>query len=126
MPTESDSHEDQFQKELVELFSQEAQEWLVQLHAALAELESQPTADRHIHIVDTIVRGITSLGGSAATINLPDVERATFALLPCIDIVRDRTTATKQDYQAVRRQFRSVVASVTSATGVTLEIDVGS
>lgn len=126
MSTESDNHEDQFQKELVELFAQEAQEWLVQLHAALSELESQPTADRHIQIVDTIVRGITSLGGSAATVNLPDVERATFALLPFIDIVRDRTTATTQDYQTVRQQFRSVVASVTAATGLTLEIDSGS
>ncbi len=125
MSTESDNNEDQFQKELVELFAQEAQEWLVQLHAALTELESQPTADRHIQIVDTIVRGITSLGGSAATVNLPDVERATFALLPFIDIVRDRTTATKQDYQTVRRQFRSVVASVMAATGLTLEIDAG-
>lgn len=126
MSTESDNNEDQFQKELVELFAQEAQEWLVQLHAALTELESQPTADRHIQIVDTIVRGITSLGGSAATVNLPDVERATFALLPFIDIVRDRTTATKQDYQTVRRQFRSVITSVTVATGLTLEIDSGS
>lgn len=126
MSTESDNNEDQFQKELVELFAQEAQEWLVQLHAALTELESQPTADRHIQLVDTIVRGITSLGGSAATVNLPDVERTTFALLPFIDIVRDRTTATKQDYQTVRQQFRSVVASVTAATGLTLEIDFGS
>ena len=125
MSTESDNNEDQFQKELVELFAQEAQEWLVQLHAALTELESQPTADRHIQLVDTMVRGITSLGGSAATVNLPDVERATFALLPFIDIVRDRTTATKQDYQTVRQQFRSVVASVTTATGLTLEIDPG-
>ncbi len=126
MSTESDNNEDQFQKELVELFAQEAQEWLVQLHAALTELESQPTADRHIQLVDTIVRGITSLGGSAATVNLPDVEQTTFALLPFIDIVRDRTTATKQDYHTVRQQFRSVVASVTAATGLTLEIDFGS
>jgi len=124
--TESDNNEDQFQKELVELFAQEAQEWLVQLHAALNELEGQPTADRHVQIVDTIVRGITSLGGSAATVNLPDVERTTFALLPFIDTVRDQTTATKQDYQMVRQQFRSVVASVTVATGLTLEIDLGS
>ena len=59
-----------------------------------------------------VVRGITSLGGSAATVNLSDVERATFALLPFIDTLKDRTTATRQDYVTVREQFRIVIASV--------------
>jgi hypothetical protein len=120
--TEPEQTEDAFQKELVELFGQEAQEWLVQIHSALTELESQPDADRHIQLVDAVVRGITSLGGSAATVNLSDVERATFALLPFIDTLKDRTTATKQDYGIVREQFRLVITSVTTATGVILDL----
>ena len=119
MSAETQHSEDDFQKELVELFGQEAQEWLVQIDAALTELEGQASPDRHIQLVEAIVRAITSLGGSAATINLPEVERATFALLPFIDIVRDRTTASKQDYFTVRQQFRVVTASVREATGLT-------
>ncbi|MBS0172154.1 MAG: hypothetical protein JSR62_17550 [Nitrospira sp.] len=115
--------QDDFQKELIELFGQEAQEWLLQIHSALTELESQPNLERHAQLVDAIVRGITSLGGSAATINLPEVERATFALLPFMDAVKDRTTVTAQDFAMVREQFRMVVASVKGATGIALEIE---
>lgn len=120
--TESEQTEDDFQKELIELFGQEAQEWLIQIHSALTELENQPDTDRHAQLVDAVVRGITSLGGSAATVNLPDVERATFALLPFIDTLKDRTTATKQDFGTVREQFRIVITSVTMATGITLDL----
>ena len=120
--TEPEQTEDDFQKELIELFGQEAQEWLIQIHSALTELESQPDTDRHAQLVDAVVRGITSLGGSAATVNLPDVERATFALLPFIDTLKDRTTATKQDFGTVREQFCLVIASVTMATGITLDL----
>ena len=122
MSTESEKTEDDFQKELVELFGQEAHEWLIQIHSALTELEHQPDLDRHTQLVDAIVRGITSLGGSAATVNLSDVERATFALLPFIDILKDRTTATRQDYATVHKQFRIVMASVSTATGITLDL----
>lgn len=34
--------EDAFQKELIELFVQEAQEWLQQIHVALDELQQAP------------------------------------------------------------------------------------
>lgn len=119
--TEPEQTEDDFQKELIDLFGQEAQEWLIQIHSALTELESQPGTDRHAQLVDAVVRGITSLGGSAATVNLPDVERTTFALLPFIDTLKDRTTTTKQDFGTVREQFSLVIASVTMATGITLD-----
>jgi HPt (histidine-containing phosphotransfer) domain-containing protein len=115
--TETFHNDDEFQRELVELFGQEAQEWLVQIDGALTELETHPAADRHLQLVEAIVRAITSLGGSAATINLPEVERATFALLPFIDTVRDPTTATKQDYSTVREQFTIVTGAVREATG---------
>ena len=118
--TESDQTQDDFQKELIELFGQEAQEWLVQIHAALAELESLPDSDRHTQLIDAVVRGITSLGGSAATVSLPDVERATFALLPFIETIKDRTTTTAQDFSTVREHFRIVLASVRVATGIEL------
>jgi chemotaxis protein histidine kinase CheA len=120
--TESEQTQDDFQKELIELFGQEAQEWLVQIHAALVELESLPDSDRHSQLIDAVVRGITSLGGSAATVSLPDVERATFALLPFIETIKDRTTATKQDFNTIRELFRIVIESVRVDTGITLDL----
>lgn len=123
MSIEPEQTQDDFQKELIELFGQEAQAWLIQIHAALTELESQPDSDRHTQLIDAVVRGITSLGGSAATVSLPDVERATFALLPFIETIKDRTTATKQDFSTVLELFRTIIASVRVATGVTLDIE---
>lgn len=123
MSTETPHNDDEFQKELVELFGQEAREWLTQIDAALTELEAQAAPDRHVQLVEAIVRAVTSLGGSAATINLPEVEQATFALLPFLDIVRDRTTASKQDYFTVRQQFSVVMASVRDATGLAFGAD---
>jgi hypothetical protein len=119
---EPEQTEGDFQRELVELFGQEARDWLVQIDSALTELQSQPDLDRHTQLVDAVMRGITSLGGSAATVNLSDVERTTFALLPFIDTLKDRTTATKEDYVTVYEQFRVVILSVTTATGITLEL----
>ena len=63
------------------------------------ELEGQPDLERYAQLVDVIVRGITSLGGSAATINLPDVEWTTFCAASLIDTIKDRTTVTAQDFQ---------------------------
>ena len=123
MSIEPEQTQDDFQKELIELFGQEAQAWLIQIHAALNELESQPDSDRHTQLIDAVVRGITSLGGSAATVSLPDVERATFALLPFIETIKDRTTTTKQDFSTVLELFRTIIASVRVATGVTLDIE---
>ncbi len=123
MSTEPEQTQDDFQKELIELFGQEAQEWLLQIHAALTELGNQPDSDRHAQLVDAVVRGVTSLGGSAATVSLPEVELATFALLPFIETIKDRTTATKEDFSTIREHFRGVITSVKRATGITLDIE---
>ncbi len=115
--------QDDFQKELIELFGQEAQEWLVQIHAALTELESQTNSERHAQLVDAVVRGITSLGGSAATINLPEVERGDLCAAFLYRHDQDPGRHSPQDFAMVREQFRIVVASVKGATGITLEIE---
>ena len=65
---------DDFQKELVDLFVQEAHEWLQNIHVALDELQQGPAPERHAKLIETISAGVMNLGGSAATINLPDVE----------------------------------------------------
>ena len=82
---------DDFQKELVDLFVQEAQEWLQNIHVALDELQQSPAPERHAKLIETISAGVTNLGGSAATIDLPDVEQASFKALPLIEAIRGPT-----------------------------------
>ena len=76
---------DDFQKELVDLFVQEAHEWLQNIHVALDELQQGPAPERHAKLIGTISAGVMNLGGSAATINLPDVAHVSFETIPFIE-----------------------------------------
>lgn len=112
--------EDAFQKELVELFVQEAQEWLQQIHVALDELQQSPPSERHCALAQTIKVGITNLGGSAATLKLSDVERASFSALPFVEAVEDPAARTSvHDFIALCKQLGHIHGALTKATGVT-------
>ncbi len=114
--------EDAFQKELVELFVQEAQEWLQQIHVALDELQQSPPLERHRALAQTITVGITNLGGSAATLNLSDVERASFSALPFVEAVQDPSTEiSTDDFIALCKQLGHIHGALTRATGMTFE-----
>jgi chemotaxis protein histidine kinase CheA len=116
--------EDAFQKELVELFVQEAQEWLQQIHVALDELQQSPPSDRHRALAQTIKVGITNLGGSAATLNLSDVERASFAALPFVEAVQDPSARiSADDFIALCKQLGHVHGALTRATGVAFDAE---
>lgn len=113
---------DDFQKELVDLFVQEAHEWLQNIHVALDELQQGPAPDRHQKLVEIISGGVSNLGGSAATINLPDVEQASFAALPFIDAIRDpRKTFSVQDFLSLCKQLGQIHAALTRTTGVSFD-----
>ncbi|MDF0666969.1 MAG: hypothetical protein P0119_12965 [Nitrospira sp.] len=119
MSVESESA---FQKELVELFVQEAQEWLQQIHVALDELQQTPPSDRHRVLAQTIKVGVTNLGGSAATVNLCDVERASFAALPFVEAVQDPSVPiSTDDFIALCKQLGHVHGALTRATGLAFE-----
>ena len=114
--------EDAFQKELVELFVQEAQEWLQQIHVALDELQQSPPSERHRALAQTIKVGVTNLGGSAATLNLSDVERASFSALPFVEAVQDPSARiSTDDFIALCKQLGHIHGALTRATGVTFE-----
>lgn len=114
--------EDAFQKELIELFVQEAQEWLQQIHVALDELQQTPPAERHRSLAHTIKVGITNLGGSAATINLSDVERASFSALPFVEAVQEPgARISADDFLALCKQLGHIHGALTRATGVSFE-----
>jgi chemotaxis protein histidine kinase CheA len=114
--------EDAFQKDLVDLFVQEAQEWLQQIHVALDELQQAPPFERHRALAQTIKVGITNLGGSAATLNLSDVERASFAALPFVEAVQDPSARiTADDFIALCKHLGHVHGALTRATGVAFD-----
>ena len=115
---------DDFQKELVDLFVQEAQEWLQNIHVALDELQQGPAPERHAKLVGTISAGVTNLGGSAATINLPEVEQASFDAIPFIDALRDpQKTFSAQDFLSLCKQLGQIHTTLTRATGISFEAD---
>src|SRR2546428_13870931 len=62
---------DDFQKELVDLFVQEAHEWLQNIHVALDELQQGPAPERHAKLIGTISAGGVNLGGFAGPTDVP-------------------------------------------------------
>lgn len=115
---------DDFQDELVSLFVEEAREWLQNIHVALDELQQGPPPETHAKLIATITGGVTNLGGSAATINLPDVERASFGTLPFIDVLKDPSKSLSvQDFLALCKQLGQIHTALTGATGISFEDD---
>ena len=115
---------DDFQKELVDLFVEEAHEWLQNIHVALDELQQGPAPERHAKLVETISAGVTNLGGSAATINLTDVEQASFAAIPFIEALQDPQKALAvQDFLSLCKQLGQIHTALARATGISFEDD---
>ena len=113
---------DNFQKELVDLFVQEAHEWLQDIHVALDELQQGPAPERHTKLIRTILTGVTNLGGSASMINFPDVKHASHAAIPFIEALQDPQKAfAVQDFLSLCKQLGQIQAAVTRATGISVE-----
>jgi chemotaxis protein histidine kinase CheA len=84
----SNEYEEQFLEEVFGLFALEAQEWITQCKTALLELENSPSADRQAKLYEIIICGITNLGGSAATVELPALEKLAFAVVALLQTMR--------------------------------------
>jgi chemotaxis protein histidine kinase CheA len=84
---EPNSTTDPFQQEIIALFAAEAQEWIGQVETALHELEAGPPQFRCVKLFETIRNGVTNLGGSAATVERPDIEKLAFAMLPHLEAI---------------------------------------
>lgn len=113
---------DDFQKELVDLFVQEAHEWLQNIHVALDELQQGPAPERHAKLIGTITAGVTNLGGSAATLNLSDVEHASFGAIPFVEALHDPQKAfSVQDFLSLCKQLGQIHTALTCATGISFE-----
>src|SRR5262249_23128178 len=113
---------DDFQKELVDLFAQEASEWLQNIHVALDELQQGPAPVQHAKLIEIILAGVTNLGGSAATINLSEVKQASFATIPFTEAFRDPLKAfSVQAFFSLCKQLGQIHTALTRATGHSFE-----
>jgi len=118
--------DDEFGKELIDLFVQEAHEWLQQIHVALDELQQSPPPDRHVKLVEIIKAGITNLGGSAATINLHEVEQTSFSTIPFVEAVQNPGTSISVNaFLALCKHLGRIHRALTNATGVSFEAEAG-
>ena len=115
---------DDFQKELVDLFVEEAHEWLQNIHVALDELQQGPAPEEHVKLVGMILAGVTNLGETAATINLRDVKHASFAAVPFIEALQDPLKAfSAQDFLSLCKQLGQIHTALTRATGLSFGDD---
>ncbi|TKB68310.1 MAG: hypothetical protein E8D47_02275 [Nitrospira sp.] len=113
---------DDFQKELIDLFVQEAKEWLQNIHVALDELQQGPAPERHAKLIGTISAGLTNLGGSAATLNLPDVAQVSFEAIPFAIALQDpQKSLSVQDFLSLCKQLGQIHTALTRATGIAFE-----
>jgi len=116
---------DDFRKELVDLFVQEAHEWLENMHVALDELQQNPAPERYAELIGAILAGVTNLGGSAATINLPDIEQASFETIPFIEALRDpQKRFSVPDFLSLCKQLGQIHTALTRTKGISFKEDV--
>ena len=116
--SQDNAADDDFQKELLGLFAVEDYEWLGQILASLVRLEEVAEPSTATDAIDGIVRGLTSLGGSAATVDLPGIQESVFGLLPLAEQLRSAETAAPSELLLkIRETLRQITASVAESTG---------
>ena len=109
----TDTSEKQFQEEVLKLFAEEGLEWLGQCKAALEELESGPPPDRAAKLYDTILRSLTNLMGSAATVDLAALQKLALALVPLLQALQSNKVVGKPEHFDTIRQGLTLLTSAT-------------
>jgi len=102
---------DPFQQEIIALFAAEAQEWISQVESALHELEAGPPQFRCTKLFETIRNGLTNLGGSAATVERPDIEKLAFAMLPQLEAIESQGRVSSAGQCAALRESLETLAT---------------
>ncbi|MGH7166357.1 MAG: Hpt domain-containing protein [Nitrospiraceae bacterium] len=105
--------QDEFQAEVMALFAQEAGEWLGQVRTALQELEGGPNPARDPKLFEVMDRALTNLVGSAATVELPVIERLTLSLLELVQTLRGKGIGSSpEQVAALHAGLDSLAASI--------------
>ena len=107
------SADDDFRKELLDLFAVEAAEWLEHARTALQELRNQGEADRFPALLEVIRGSLTNLGGSAATVELPNIEQLAYGVFPVLDSsLATGKTLSSADWEALQQQLECVAQAL--------------
>jgi putative ABC transport system ATP-binding protein len=85
-------------------FATEASEWLAQVHAAFREAEKGASPERARNLCAAMQRDLTTLKGSAGTVNLPSIEELAWRLVPLLqDLQAGPPKASPVHYLLVRQ-----------------------
>ena len=106
-----ETSEDQFQEEVLQLFAEEGLEWIKQIKVALQELESGETPDKEKKHYDIILRCLTNLMGSAATVDLTALQKLILTLVPLLQAMQTQKVAAKPEHFATIRQGIALVTA---------------
>jgi len=104
--------EGEFQEEVLRLFALEALEWVRQTKAALLELETTSTPSRAQALYEIVLRNLTNLKGSAATVDLPSIGNLAFMLVPLLQHMQKEQRVVSSDYYSPLRQGLDALSSV--------------
>jgi len=108
-----DTSEDQFQEEVLQLFAEEGLEWIKQIKVALQELESGATPDKEKKHYDIILRSLTNLMGSAATVELVALQKLALSLVPLVQAMQaQKVAATPEHFATIRQGIALLTAAV--------------
>ncbi len=105
------ANEDQFQEEVLKLFAEEGLEWVGQIRAALQELEKGAPPEREPKLYETVIRSLTNLMGSAATVDLAALQKLALAMIPLIQAMHGKKVAPNPEHFATIRQGLALLAS---------------
>lgn len=119
VPPDKEFADSEFQEEVLELFSLESQEWLLQIQSAFSELEANPPQELLPKIFDLLTRGLTNLGGSAAIVALPHLEQQAFGMVPLIQSLREcENPLTEAQILTLREQVVELAEAIEAVVGL--------
>ncbi len=112
-----DLTDEAFRQELLELFTLEAQEWLQQAEAALEKLRHEPAGQFNSKLIDVIQQGMSNLGGSAATVELPDLEQMAYGILPVLTSLRLQAISPPQACAEINQRMEDLASALGKVSG---------
>lgn len=120
----SDLNDEDFRNELVELFALEAEEWLQQAKTAMQDLQRDPDPSASGKLLDIIQQALSNLGGSAATVELPEIERLAYDVLPTLETIRSAAgSASTEHLVSIRDSLNALTANIRAISGEPAEAE---
>lgn len=104
---------DQFQEEVLRVFALEASGWITHINEAFTELERGAASERSPDLFETILRDLTNLKSSAATVHLTAIEQMVVTLVPIFQTIREtESDASSEPYAVLRQSLDALTATI--------------